>query len=99
MVLTLKGSELLRLRRAAGSLIKVLSGCAWVTEAGRARDGFLGPGASYRVAGNGLVLLGAEGRRGAAPQIELALEPRPEAGLAARVLGRLAARYRSFFRR
>jgi hypothetical protein len=98
MVLTLKGSELLRLRRAAGSQIEVLSGRAWVTEAGRARDGFLAPGARYRVAGNGLVLLGAEGRRDAVPEIELALEPPSKAGLA-HVLSTLVARYCSFFRR
>jgi hypothetical protein len=60
MVLALRKNDLLRLRRAAGTWIEVLSGRIWVTEDGRAGDFLLGPGRGYRVFGDGLVLLGTE---------------------------------------
>jgi hypothetical protein len=80
MVLTLRRNDLLRLRKAAGSLIEVLSGRVWVTESGRAGDGVLGPGTRYRVAGDGLVLVGAEIHAGDGPAAEIKLagtESRP----------------------
>ncbi|MGQ0543837.1 MAG: DUF2917 domain-containing protein [Betaproteobacteria bacterium] len=70
MVVRLDGSDFLRLLRAQGTSLEVLSGRAWVTEDGRGGDAFLAPGRRYRVRGDGLVLVGAEG--GA---VELALQP------------------------
>lgn len=61
MVVRLERDGLLRLLRAQGVSIEVLSGRIWVTEDGRARDAFLAPGRRYRVCGDGLVLVGAEG--------------------------------------
>lgn len=60
MVLTLNASDLLRLRGARGVAIEVLAGRVWITEDGRGADRFLGPGRSYRVAGDGLVLVSSE---------------------------------------
>jgi hypothetical protein len=60
MRLTLRGKDFLRLRCARGVAIEVLTGRVWITEDGRADDRFLGPGRDYRVAGDGLVLVGAE---------------------------------------
>lgn len=60
MILKLNCSDFLRLRRARGVAIRVLSGRVWITEDGRAADSFLGAGRSYRVAGEGLVLIGTE---------------------------------------
>lgn len=94
MVLTLKNDELLRLRRAAGSSLEVLCGHAWVTEAGGAGDRLLGPGATYRVAGDGLVLVGAEIGSRTPRDIEVALAP-PAPGLALRLLGSVLSRWRA----
>ena len=60
MILKLKGNDFLRLRRARGVAIEVLSGRVWITEDGRSGDSFLGPGRCYRVCGEGLVLVGTE---------------------------------------
>jgi hypothetical protein len=60
MILTLKRNDFLRLRGARGVVIEVLDGHVWITEHGRACDSFLGPGRSYCVGGDGLVLVGAE---------------------------------------
>ena len=75
MILRLRVNDFLRLRRARGVAIEVLTGRVWITEHGRAADSFLGPGRRYRVSGEGLVLVGtetfAEGGEGA----EIALKP------------------------
>lgn len=60
MVLRMKDREFMRLRRARGLAIEVLDGRVWITEDGRHADSFLAPGERYRVAGDGLVLIGAE---------------------------------------
>jgi uncharacterized protein YjiS (DUF1127 family) len=60
MVLQLTFNEFLRLQRAKGAAIRVLDGKVWITEDGRQGDRFLEAGRSYRVAGEGLVVVGAE---------------------------------------
>lgn len=70
MVVRLNGSDFLRLLGARGVSFRVVCGRVWITEDGRGGDAFLGPGRSYQVRGDGLVLVGAEG--GA---VELALQP------------------------
>ena len=60
MVLQLTFNEFLRLRGAKGAAIQVLDGKVWITEDGRQGDRFLEAGRSYRVAGEGLVVVGAE---------------------------------------
>lgn len=60
MVLQLTFNEVLRLQNAQGAAIEVLDGKVWITEDGRAADRFLEAGRSYRVAGPGLVVVGAE---------------------------------------
>ena len=60
MVLRLKDKDFLRLRGARGVAIEVVGGRVWITEDGRTGDSFLDAGARYRVAGDGLVLVGAE---------------------------------------
>ncbi len=74
MVLQLRSNDFLRLSRAAGTLIEVLSGRVWVTEQGRARDSLLGPGRRYRVCGNDLVLVGTETYAGDGPGAEIELK-------------------------
>ena len=66
MVLRLKSNDYLRLRGARGTAIEVLSGQVWITEDGRRADRFLGPGKRYRIGGDGLVLVSAEGALNAA---------------------------------
>ena len=60
MVLQLTFNEFLRLQGAKGAAIEVLDGKVWITEDGRAGDRFLEAGRSYRVSGEGLVVVGAE---------------------------------------
>jgi hypothetical protein len=60
MILKLNRNDFLRLRRARGIAIQVLSGQVWITEDGSTDDRFLGAGSSYRVASEGLVLVGTE---------------------------------------
>ena len=60
MVLQLKHNDFLRLRGARGAAIEVVDGRVWITEDGREADSFLDAGRSYRVHGDGLVLVGAE---------------------------------------
>lgn len=60
MVLQLTFNEFLRLQGAKGAAIEVLDGSVWITEDGRQGDRFLEAGRSYRVAGPGLVVVGAE---------------------------------------
>ena len=62
MILELSFSDPLRLRGAQGAAIEVLDGTVWITEKGSAGDRFLGAGSRYRVRGDGLVVVGAEGR-------------------------------------
>lgn len=62
MVLQLTFNEFLRLRGAKGAAIEVLDGRVWITEDGCPGDRFLEAGRSYRVAGEGLVVVGAENR-------------------------------------
>jgi hypothetical protein len=56
----MKPNDFLRLRGARGVAIDVVAGRVWITEDGRAQDSFVGAGSSYRVEGDGLVLVGAE---------------------------------------
>jgi uncharacterized protein YjiS (DUF1127 family) len=62
MVLQLTFNDFLRLHGAKGAAIEVLDGKVWITEDGRQNDRFLEAGRSYRVAGEGLVVVGAEDR-------------------------------------
>lgn len=60
MMLRLTLREFLTLQGARGMAIDVLVGRVWITEDGRAGDSFVDAGRSYRVGGQGLVLIGAE---------------------------------------
>src|SRR3954470_20365934 len=60
MVLQLSFNDFLRMRGARGAAIEVLDGRVWITEDGRGGDQFLDAGKSYRVASQGLVVVGAE---------------------------------------
>jgi uncharacterized protein YjiS (DUF1127 family) len=60
MILQLSFNDFLRLHGAQGAAIEVLDGSVWITEDGREGDRFLEAGRSYRVAGPGLVVVGAE---------------------------------------
>lgn len=62
MVLQLTFNDFLRLRGAQGAAIEVLDGKVWITEHGKPHDSFLEPGRSYRVSGQGLVVVGAEAK-------------------------------------
>lgn len=62
MVLNLESNGTLRLAGARGTLVRVLDGRVWITEAGRAVDAFLARGARYSVGGDGVVVIGAEAR-------------------------------------
>ena len=77
MVLQLTFNEFLRLQGAKGAAIEVLDGKVWITEDGRRGDRFLEAGRSYRVAGEGLVVVGAENKTHFA-RVEVR---RPAAGL------------------
>ncbi|HLS85376.1 MAG TPA: DUF2917 domain-containing protein [Burkholderiales bacterium] len=66
MVLDMKPKDFLRLRRARGLAIDVVAGRVWITEDGLRQDSFVGAGGSYRVAGDGLVLVEAESVAGGA---------------------------------
>jgi DUF2917 family protein len=73
MILRLNRNDFVRLRRARGVAIEVLTGRVWITEHGRHADSFLGPGRRYRVGGEGLVLIGTESFAGDGPGAEIAL--------------------------
>jgi uncharacterized protein YjiS (DUF1127 family) len=60
MILRMQCENFLRVHGARGMAIEVLDGRVWITEAGRAGDSFLEPGHSYRVDGDGLVLIGTD---------------------------------------
>lgn len=62
MVLNLESNGTLRMAGARGTTVRVLDGRVWITEAGRAVDAFLARGARYSVAGDGVVVIGAEAR-------------------------------------
>jgi hypothetical protein len=55
--LRLARNEVVALKRARGARIRVLAGCAWITERGSAADHVLEAGSEYRVAGDGLVVV------------------------------------------
>src|SRR5437868_7249828 len=67
MMLRLTLRVFFSLQGARGMAIDVLVGRVWITEDGRAGDSFIEAGRSYRVGGQGLVLIGAERPAGAAP--------------------------------
>ena len=67
MMLRLTLRDFFSLQGARGMAIDVLVGRVWITEDGRAGDSFVEAGRSYRVGGQGLVLIGAERPPGAAP--------------------------------
>ena len=71
MIVRLNPKDLLRLRKARGVEIRALAGRVWITEDGAVGDYFLEPGRSYRVRGNGLVLLEGDngGNRALTPEI------------------------------
>lgn len=52
-------AELFRLRRAQGTIVRVRCGTVWLTEQGDWRDHVLSRTQSYRIRGQGLVLIGA----------------------------------------
>jgi uncharacterized protein YjiS (DUF1127 family) len=60
MLLNLATNGTLRIAGARGTVVKVLDGRVWITEAGRRIDAFLVCGARYDVAGDGVVVIGAE---------------------------------------
>ena len=62
MILNLDPNGTLRMAGARGTTVRVLDGRVWITEAGRAADAFLARGARYSVAGDGVVVIGAEAR-------------------------------------
>ncbi len=62
MILNLAPNGTLRMAGARGTTVRVLDGRVWITEAGRAVDAFLSRGARYNVAGDGVVVIGAEAR-------------------------------------
>jgi uncharacterized protein YjiS (DUF1127 family) len=62
MMLRLTLRDSLTLQGARGTAIDVLTGRVWITEDGRPGDSFVDAGSSYRVGGQGLVLIGAESR-------------------------------------
>jgi len=66
MMLRLTLRDFLTLQGARGMAIDVLVGRVWITEDGRAGDSFVDAGRSYRVGGQGLVLIGAENEARAA---------------------------------
>ncbi len=45
------------LRDARGTRIRVVAGCAWITEHGSPTDHFVPGGREYRVAGDGVVVV------------------------------------------
>ena len=69
MMLRLTLRDFLSLQGARGMAIDVLVGRVWITEDGRTGDSFVEAGRSYRVGGQGLVLIGAEKRAGGAPEL------------------------------
>ena len=68
MMLRLTLRDFLSLQGARGMAIEVLVGRVWITEDGRTGDSFVDAGRSYRVGGQGLVLIGAETRASGAPE-------------------------------
>ena len=68
MMLRLTLRDFLSLQGARGMAIDVLVGRVWITEDGRTGDSFVDAGRSYRVGGQGLVLIGAETRAGGAAE-------------------------------
>lgn len=68
MMLRLTLRDFLSLQGARGMAIDVLVGRVWITEDGRSGDSFVDAGRSYRVGGQGLVLIGAEKRAGEAAE-------------------------------
>jgi uncharacterized protein YjiS (DUF1127 family) len=67
MMLRLTLRDFFSLQGARGMAIDVLVGRVWITEDGRPGDSFIEAGRSYRVGGQGLVLIGAERPAGAPP--------------------------------
>src|SRR5436190_16752000 len=71
MMLRLTLRDFLSLQGARGMAIDVLVGRVWITEDGRTGDSFVDAGRSYRVGGQGLVLIGAEKRADASQAAEV----------------------------
>jgi uncharacterized protein YjiS (DUF1127 family) len=80
MMLRLTVRDFLTLQSARGMAIDVLAGRVWITEDGRAGDSFVDAGRSYRVGGQGLVLIGAENPARAAEVV--VRHPAPQAAWA-----------------
>lgn len=60
-VADLRPGEMLKVRRAAGAIVRVDAGAVWVTEGGRAGDAVLPAGACYRVERGRAVVIEALG--------------------------------------
>jgi uncharacterized protein YjiS (DUF1127 family) len=86
MILNLETNGTVRMARARDMWVEVLDGRVWITEPGRGDDVFAGRGARYRVAGDGVVLVGAE------EPARLELRQRGRGGLWRRLLRWLEAR-------
>jgi hypothetical protein len=80
MMLRLTLRDFLTLQGARGMAIDVLVGRVWITEDGRAGDSFVDAGRSYRVGGQGLVVIGTEDQARAAEVV--VRQPPPQAAWA-----------------
>jgi hypothetical protein len=85
MILSVDRNKILRVSALRGATVEVLEGAVWVTEAGFEQDACVQAGGRYRIRGDGLVLVGTEGRQdGIGPRAKLSLRPaagRTQAGL------------------
>ena len=92
VVLQLQKGQLIRCDQATrATLVRVVCGRVWVTQAGDRQDHFLSPGASLRVPARTLALLGAE------TDAQVAFST--PASRAAALLGRLLAPLAHLWRR
>jgi uncharacterized protein YjiS (DUF1127 family) len=91
MILHMHCDNLLRLQGARGMAIEVLGARVWITEAGRAGDSFLEPGRSYRVDGDGLVLIGTQTCAPNEPPVEITIGRSPWASFWSRLAAACAA--------
>jgi uncharacterized protein YjiS (DUF1127 family) len=91
MILRMNCDNLLRLQGARGMAIEVLGARVWITEAGRAGDSFLEPGRSYRVDGDGLVLIGTQTCAPNEPPVEITIRRSPWSSIWSRLAAACAA--------
>jgi uncharacterized protein YjiS (DUF1127 family) len=91
MILHMHCDNLLRLQGARGIAIEVLGARVWITEAGRAGDSFLEPGRTYRVDGDGLVLIGTQTCAPNEPPVEITIRRSPWSSIWSRLAAACAA--------